>query len=147
MDEIGTQNNAGEGEIIFKTGGEQDEVLKIAPDGFYVRGVKVEADENEALKVFNAVRDFFCKPIIDNDNLALIRIVRRLNSDEYDEHRPFRFISDGDTHMIELYGMEVWNNDLGLEEKEILPHIAAESKKILESIHNIDGDKLFSDML
>lgn len=31
-----------------------DEMLRIARDGFYVRGVKIEQDECEAEKVYNA---------------------------------------------------------------------------------------------
>lgn len=38
--------------ITFNTS--SDEILRIAKDGFYVRGVKVEQDENEAEKVYNA---------------------------------------------------------------------------------------------
>ena len=30
------------------------EMLRVAKDGFYVRGVRIEQDENEALKVYNA---------------------------------------------------------------------------------------------
>ena len=38
--------------IIMNTGA--DEMLKVAPDGFYVRGVKVPQDEREAETVYNA---------------------------------------------------------------------------------------------
>ena len=31
-----------------------DEMLRVAPDGFYVRGVKVPQDDKEALTVYNA---------------------------------------------------------------------------------------------
>lgn len=31
-----------------------DKMLTIAPDGFYIRGVKVEQDENEAKKVYES---------------------------------------------------------------------------------------------
>lgn len=34
------------------------EMLKVARDGFYIRGVKVEADEKEAEKVYNAFKQF-----------------------------------------------------------------------------------------
>ena len=34
------------------------EMLKVAQDGFYVRGVKVPADENEAEIVYNAFKGF-----------------------------------------------------------------------------------------
>lgn len=32
------------------------EMLRVAPEGFYVRGVKVPADENEAQAVYNAFK-------------------------------------------------------------------------------------------
>lgn len=32
----------------------QSEMLRVAKDGFYVRGVKIEQDEKEAEKVYNA---------------------------------------------------------------------------------------------
>ena len=32
----------------------QSEMLRIAKDGFYIRGVKIEQDEKEAEKVYNA---------------------------------------------------------------------------------------------
>lgn len=34
------------------------EMLKVAPDGFWVRGVKVVADEKEAAIVYNAFKQF-----------------------------------------------------------------------------------------
>jgi len=34
------------------------EMLRVAQDGFYVRGVKVEADENEAAAVYRAFKEF-----------------------------------------------------------------------------------------
>ena len=34
------------------------EMLKIGPDGFWVRGVKVPADEKEAATVYNAFKQF-----------------------------------------------------------------------------------------
>lgn len=34
--------------------GDSDELLRIAKDGFYVRGVKIEQDAEEAEKVYNA---------------------------------------------------------------------------------------------
>lgn len=45
------QNN-----IIFHSG--LNETLKITEDGFYVRGVKVEADEKEAVAVYKAFKEF-----------------------------------------------------------------------------------------
>jgi hypothetical protein len=34
------------------------EMLRVAQDGFYVRGVKVETDENEAAAVYRAFKEF-----------------------------------------------------------------------------------------
>jgi len=34
------------------------EMLRVAQDGFYVRGVKVEADENESAAVYRAFKEF-----------------------------------------------------------------------------------------
>jgi hypothetical protein len=35
-----------------------DEMLRVAPDGFYVRGKKIEQDDKEAELVYNAFREF-----------------------------------------------------------------------------------------
>lgn len=42
--------------IIFNTGTEEH--LKVARDGFYVRGKKVNQDDREAEIVYNAFREF-----------------------------------------------------------------------------------------
>ena len=42
--------------ITFHTG--QEEMLRVTEDGFYVRGVKVEADEKEAAAVYKAFKAF-----------------------------------------------------------------------------------------
>jgi hypothetical protein len=34
------------------------EMLRVAEDGFYVRGVRVEADDREAATVYNAFKEF-----------------------------------------------------------------------------------------
>lgn len=34
------------------------EMLKVAKDGFYIRGVKVEQDDKEAERVYNAFKSF-----------------------------------------------------------------------------------------
>ena len=34
------------------------EMMRVAPDGFYVRGVRVPADEKEAEIVYNAFKQF-----------------------------------------------------------------------------------------
>jgi len=48
--DIGLENN----EIKFFAGG--DSILRVAQDGFYVRGVRVPADEQEAEVVYNAFK-------------------------------------------------------------------------------------------
>jgi hypothetical protein len=45
-----------ENNIIFNSG--NVETLKITEDGFYVRGKKVEADEQEAAAVYKAFKEF-----------------------------------------------------------------------------------------
>ncbi len=42
--------------LTMHTGG--TEMIRISPDGFYVRGIKVPADEKEALTVYNAFKQF-----------------------------------------------------------------------------------------
>ena len=42
--------------IIFHAG--QTEMLKVTEDGFYVRGVKIDADEKEAAAVYKAFKEF-----------------------------------------------------------------------------------------
>ena len=44
------------GSITMTTG--QTEMLKVAPDGFYVRGQKVPVDDQEAEMVYNAFKEF-----------------------------------------------------------------------------------------
>ena len=45
--------------IKFTSGtGEDSEMLRIAPDGFYVRGVRVDADADEAAKVYLAFKQW-----------------------------------------------------------------------------------------
>jgi len=45
-----------ENNIVFHAG--PSEMLKVTEDGFYVRGVKVEADEKEAAAVYKAFKAF-----------------------------------------------------------------------------------------
>ena len=45
-----------ENNIIFNAG--PAEMLKVTEDGFYVRGVKVKADEEEAAAVYKAFKEF-----------------------------------------------------------------------------------------
>jgi len=43
--------------IAFNAGGDAvNEMLRITPEGFYVRGVKLEQDEHEAKLVYDAFR-------------------------------------------------------------------------------------------
>jgi hypothetical protein len=35
-----------------------NEMLRVAPDGFYVRGTKVPVDDREAATVYNAFKEF-----------------------------------------------------------------------------------------
>lgn len=51
------QSSAPPNNVIFNTK-DNVEILRIAPDGFYVRGVKLEQDETEARKVFDAMSDW-----------------------------------------------------------------------------------------
>lgn len=44
--------------ITFSTGISNTEMLKVGKDGFWVRGVKVEQDDKEAEKVYNAFRQW-----------------------------------------------------------------------------------------
>lgn len=45
--------------IVFHSGStEPSEMLRITPDGFWVRGVKIEQDEREAEIVYNAFREW-----------------------------------------------------------------------------------------
>jgi hypothetical protein len=45
-----------ENNIVFHAG--PAEMLKVTEDGFYVRGVKVEADKKEASSVYRAFKEF-----------------------------------------------------------------------------------------
>jgi hypothetical protein len=45
--------------ITFRTGGtDSDEMIRVDKDGFYIRGVKVPADEREAETVYNAFKQW-----------------------------------------------------------------------------------------
>ena len=56
------QNN----NITLNGGGE--EMLRVAPDGFYVRGVKVEADAKEAENVYKAFKQWLTWNTLANQN-------------------------------------------------------------------------------
>ena len=47
-------NNPEEKNIVFKTG--TAEMLRVSPEGFYVRGIKVEQGPDEARAVYNAIK-------------------------------------------------------------------------------------------
>jgi len=54
---IGTLPKEGTGaNIIFYTN--ESEMLKVAEDGFYVRGKKLDIDDKEAASVYKAFREF-----------------------------------------------------------------------------------------
>ena len=52
--------------ITMHSGGE--EMLKISPDGFYVRGVPVPQDDKEAVTVYNAFKQWLAWAALQNRN-------------------------------------------------------------------------------
>jgi len=50
------QNTHNPNTISCRAGG--DEMLRVGPDGFWVRGVKVEQDDKEAQIVYNAFKEW-----------------------------------------------------------------------------------------
>jgi len=57
------ENSPKNNTVIFNAGTE-DEMLKITPDGFYVRGVAVEQGPGEAEAVYKAFKEFMTWAII-----------------------------------------------------------------------------------
>ena len=51
-------NNYEDGDISFHIDGHDYDILKLTKDGFYVRGVKVDVDEDEGHKVYEAFKEF-----------------------------------------------------------------------------------------
>ena len=51
--EIRTKN-----QIVFHMDGQCEEMLRVAEDGFYVRGVRVPQDDKEALAVYNSFQQW-----------------------------------------------------------------------------------------
>ena len=51
---------------IILHAGSDDEMLRVTADGFYVRGVKVPVDEDEALTVYNAFRAWMTWAALNN---------------------------------------------------------------------------------
>ena len=54
MDEKVYNIDIPEKNIVFYS--DHTEMLRVGPDGFYVRGVKVEQGPDEALAVYNAIK-------------------------------------------------------------------------------------------
>lgn len=49
--------------ILFSQG---SEMLRVAEDGFYVRGVKIKQDDNEAEQVYNAFKQWLSWTVLNN---------------------------------------------------------------------------------
>jgi hypothetical protein len=58
-------NRLGTDEINLTAGGE--EMLRVAKDGFYVRGIRVEADEKEAKAVYEAFKSWMTYAILNGE--------------------------------------------------------------------------------
>ena len=58
-------NPLGANDIKLNGGGE--EMLRVAEDGFYVRGVRVEADEKEARAVYEAFKRWMTWAILNGE--------------------------------------------------------------------------------
>ena len=58
-------NRLGANDINLTAGGE--EMLRVAKDGFYVRGVKVEADAKEASAVYEAFKSWMTYAILNGE--------------------------------------------------------------------------------
>lgn len=58
-------NRLGTDEINLTAGGE--EMLRVAKDGFYVRGVKVEADAKEAEAVYKSFKQWLTYAILNGE--------------------------------------------------------------------------------
>lgn len=58
-------NRLGANDINLTAGGE--EMLRVAKDGFYVRGVRVEADEKEAKAVYEAFKQWMTYAILNGE--------------------------------------------------------------------------------
>lgn len=58
-------NSVAPNNIVLTGGGE--EMLRVAPDGFYVRGVKVKADKKEAKAVYEAFKSWMTYAILNGE--------------------------------------------------------------------------------
>ena len=52
-----------ENNIVLYAG---EEMLKVAPDGFYIRGIKVKQDDKEAEEVYNAFKQWLSWSVLNN---------------------------------------------------------------------------------
>jgi hypothetical protein len=60
-----SDSRLGTNDINLTAGGE--EMLRVSQDGFYVRGVKVEADAKEAQAVYNAFKQWMTYAILNGE--------------------------------------------------------------------------------
>jgi hypothetical protein len=60
-----SDNHLGANNISLTAAG--DEMLRVAKDGFYVRGVKVEADDKEAKAVYEAFKQWMTYAILNGE--------------------------------------------------------------------------------
>jgi len=65
--EIGPYSHSGLGADEIKLTAAGDEMLRVAQDGFYVRGVRVEADAKEAKAVYNAFKQWMTYAILNGE--------------------------------------------------------------------------------
>ena len=56
LEEMSIKMHLPENSIVLNTG--ETEMLRVARDGFYVRGVKIEQDDNESEKVYNCFKQW-----------------------------------------------------------------------------------------
>jgi hypothetical protein len=60
-----SDSRLGANDILLTAAG--DEMLRVAKDGFYVRGVKVEADAKEAKAVYEAFKQWMTYAILNGE--------------------------------------------------------------------------------
>ena len=65
IDNYYSDSRLGANDINLTAGGE--EMLRVAKDGFYVRGVKVEADAKEAKAVYEAFKSWMTYAILNGE--------------------------------------------------------------------------------
>lgn len=64
-EEIDRLQNSIPDNITLRSG--QGEMIRIAPEGFYVRGIKVEADADEAHKVYSAFKQWLTWAMLNGE--------------------------------------------------------------------------------